>query len=86
MKKIVITRTDFIKDGKGWQQTEQEIKEISLEVYNNITSKETLQYFRRLGGTETAIKNYTCMGYNVVKLSSISPDKTIKTIREFNIK
>jgi hypothetical protein len=86
MKKIVMTRTDFEKDGKGWQQTEQEVKEIDLETYNNIVSKETLQYFRRLGGTETATKNYTSMGYNVVKLSSISPDKTMKTIREFEIK
>jgi hypothetical protein len=81
-----MTRTDFEKDGKSWLATGKEVKEISLETYKNITDKETLQYFRRLGGTETAIKNYTCMGYNVVKLSSISPDKSQKTVREFEIK
>ncbi len=86
MVQITMTRTDFEKDGKGWLATGKEVKEISLEVYNNITSKETLQWFRRSGGTETATKNYTSMGYNVVKLSSISPNKTMKTIREFEIK
>ena len=61
-----------------------ETKTIDKTQYNNITNTETLKWFRRLGGSETATKSYTSRGYNVVKLISKSPDKSIKVIREFN--
>lgn len=61
-----------------------ETKTIDKKQYDNITNKDTLKWFRRLGGSETATKNYTSRGYNVTKLISKSPDKSIKVIREFN--
>lgn len=61
-----------------------ETKTIDKTQYDNITNTETLKWFRRLGGSETATKSYTSRGYNVVKLISKSPDKSIKVIREFN--
>jgi hypothetical protein len=61
-----------------------ETKEIDMRQYNNITNDDTLKWFRRLGGSETATRNYTSRGYNVTKLISTSPDKSIKVIREFN--
>ena len=61
-----------------------EEKTIDFKTYNNITDTKTLQWFRRLGGSETARKNYTSRGYLVTKLISTSPDKSIKVIREFN--
>lgn len=61
-----------------------ETKTIDKKQYDNITNKDTLKWFRRLGGSETAKKSYTSRGYNVTKLISTSPDKSIKVIREFN--
>lgn len=61
-----------------------ETKTIDKKQYDNITNVDTLKWFRRLGGSETATKNYTSRGYNVVKLISKSPDKSIEVIREFN--
>jgi len=63
-----------------------EVSEITETQYNNITSDDTLKWFRRLGGTETATRGYTERGYNVVKLISTSPDKETRVIREFSFK
>lgn len=70
------TKTTYNKES-------ERVKEISLEQYENITNKDTLKWFRRLGGSETAVKSYTKLGYNVVKLTSKSPDKQIKVVRTF---
>jgi len=61
-----------------------ENKTIDFKQYNNIVDPNTLKWFRRLGGSETARKGSTSRGYNVTKLISTSPDKSIKVIREFN--
>lgn len=61
-----------------------EVSEITETQYNNITNDDTLKWFRRLGGTETATRGYTERGYNVVKLISTSPDKKTRIIREFS--
>lgn len=61
-----------------------EVSEITQEQYNNITNDDTLKWFRRLGGTETATRGYTERGYNVVKLISTSPNKDTRVIREFS--
>ena len=68
---------------EGGQKT-IERKTIDLIQYNNITNVDTLKWFRRLGGSETAKKNYTSRGYMITKLTSTSPDRTIKVVREFN--
>jgi N-acetyl-anhydromuramyl-L-alanine amidase AmpD len=45
-----------------------------------------ISFFRRLGGSESVQRAYTCYGYKVDKLTSTSPDKQTKVIREFNFK
>lgn len=55
------------------------IKTITEEIYNNITSKETLKYFRNLGGTEKATRK----GGRVAKLVSTSPSGDLRTVRTF---
>lgn len=55
------------------------IRTITEEIYNNITSKETLKYFRNLGGTEKATRK----GGRVTKLVSTSPSGELRTIRTF---
>lgn len=55
------------------------IKAITEEVYNNITSKETIKFFRKLGGTEKATRK----GGRVTKLVSTSPSGELRKIRTF---
>lgn len=57
-------------------------KMITEEEYRMIV--DSCKFFRKLGGVERATRNYTCRGYNVVKLTSISPDKQTRIVREFN--
>lgn len=60
---------------------EEKTSELTQEFYENIVSASP--FFRRIGGTETHVKNYTKYGYLTIKLTSKSPDKNIKVIREF---
>lgn len=55
--------------------------EITKEQYNNIVN--SAGFFRRLGGSVTQQRGYTCNGYNVVKDTATSPDRQSKTVREF---
>lgn len=55
------------------------IKTIDEEWYNNMTSKETLKYFRDLGGTEKATRK----GGRVTRLVSTSPSRELRTVRTF---
>ena len=54
-------------------------KTIDEERYNNMTSKETLKYFRNLGGTEKVTRK----GGRVTRLVSTSPSGELRTIRTF---
>ena len=58
---------------------EEVTKTITEEAYNNMTSKETIKYFRNLGGTEKATRK----GGRVTKLVSTSPSGELRTIRTF---
>ena len=58
---------------------EEVTKTITEEVYNNITSKETIKFFRGLGGTEKATRK----GGRVTKLVSTSPSGELRKIRTF---
>ena len=70
------TKTTYLEESRG-------VEEITETQYKNICSDDTLKWFRRLGGSESAERGYTCRGYRVVKLTSTSPNKQSKTIREF---
>lgn len=50
------------------------------------TNENTVEWFRRLGGSESVQKSYTCNGYVVTKLVSTSPDRQTKVVREFKFK
>lgn len=56
-----------------------EEREISVEQYNNMTSKESIKFFRSLGGTEKVTRRYG----RVTKLVSTSPSGKSRTIRTF---
>ena len=90
MKKYFMKVEEYARteSGKSWKSnpTETEITTIDQETYNNIFSKETQAFFRRLGGYERASKSYTTAGYIVTRLTSISPDKTTKIVRTVKAK
>ena len=68
------TKTTYIEE-------ERTIEEITEQTYRNIVSSS--KFFRRLGGSETHTRTYTCRGYNTIKLTSVSPNRQIKKIYEF---
>jgi hypothetical protein len=89
MIQITLTKTDYIKNPNTkttYIKVEKETKEIFEKEYYLTTNNDTVKYFRRIGGTETITRNYTCAGYKIVKLVSTSPDKQTKVIREFEFK
>ena len=73
---------DFVRNKyilKGSQ-----IKYINETYYNNATCKDTVKFFRRLGGKEYNKKASTKFGRKVIKNISTSPDGELKTIRYFD--
>jgi hypothetical protein len=68
----------------AYKVTEQTTELVDERVYNNVVT--SASFFRRLGGSVTQQKGYTCAGYRVVKDISTSPDRENKTIREFDFK
>ena len=60
-----------------------ENKTITETELKNITEKETLKWFKKLGGSESLTMGYTCQGYKPIILKSKSPNKEKMIIREF---
>ena len=79
--KIICTQEEqqFDYDTNKYVTIDKVIKTIDEERYNNMTSKETIKYFRNLGGTEKATRK----GGRVTKLVSTSPSGELRTIRTF---
>ena len=79
--KIIYTQTEQQLDynTNKYLTIEEVTKTIDEERYNNMTSKETIKYFRDLGGTEKATRK----GGRVTKLVSTSPSGDLRTIRTF---
>ena len=73
------TKTTYIVDNV-------EVSEVTEKQHFLTTNDNTCKWFRRLGGTETKQKGYTCLGYVCYKLTSVSPDRQSKTVREFKFK
>lgn len=64
-----------------WETVKKETEVITEQNLKNIEG--SLQWFRRLGGSETMLKTYTVAGYKPYKLISTSPDKQNRSIRYF---
>jgi hypothetical protein len=89
MIQITLTETRYIKnpDTKTtFKQVENKTNEIFEKEYFLTTNDDTIKFFRRLGGKETITRSYTCAGYKIIKLTSTSPDKQTKIVREFEFK
>ena len=84
--KITMTKTNLTKNPNTkttYLEDKKETKTISERQYKDIVSNDTCKLFRRLGGSEYVEKGYTCYGYRCIQLTSTSPDKQSKTVREF---
>lgn len=82
---ITMTKTTYnLKEGTKtvFVQAEKETKQVSEEQYKNII--EAAPFMRRLGGSETITKSYTCKGYVPVRVISKNPDRDVKVVREFD--
>ena len=79
--KIICTQEhqQFDYDTNKYVTIDKVTKTIDEERYNNMTSKETIKYFRSLGGTEKATRK----GGRVTRLVSTSPSGELRTIRSF---
>ena len=79
--KIICTQAQqqFDYDTNKYVTIDKVIKTIDEERYNNMTSKETLKFFRSLGGTEKATRK----GGRVTRLVSTSSSGELRTIRTF---
>ena len=79
--KIICTQVyqQFDYNTNRYVTIDKVIKTINEERYNNMTSKETIKYFRNLGGTEKATRK----GGRVTRLVSTSPTGELRTIRTF---
>jgi hypothetical protein len=85
MLKIILTTEHYEKNPntkKTYILNDKYENEITTEQYNNIVN--SASFFRKLGGSVTQQKNYTCNGYKVVKDTAINPDKSSKTVRKFS--
>lgn len=81
---IQLTEQTWIKQNEKFALINEDTRNITLEVYGNITSKESQKFFRRLGGSETLRYSYDKNGNKVAKLTSLSPDRNTKIVRIFN--
>jgi hypothetical protein len=67
-----------------WILESEESRVICFDFHRDMTSPDTLKFFRRCGGTETTQESYTSKGYLVTKLTSIKPAKEFKIVRTFD--
>lgn len=81
---IKYTRKEFIKIKGQYKLKTYSQQKINYETYKNIVSKETMSFFRNLGGEEEVIKRRTKFGNKIIESKSKSPNKEIIIIRYFN--
>jgi len=79
----VYSRTD---SGKSWRSKPDtvETEPCTIDNVSKSTNDDTLRFFRRLGGYERVERSYTAYGYLPWICTSISPDKSIKRVREYS--
>ena len=82
-KEITYTCINYEKRGSRWIETERTTEKINYIFYTNVVDPNAIAFFRNLGGYEKITKSYTRAGFLPVEVSSISPDRTQKTVRSF---
>lgn len=68
-----------------WDRRDANGERYGEDVHRKITDDDTLRWFRRIGGSETAERSYTPVGYIVTRLTSSNPGRTVRKVRRFRI-
>lgn len=87
IKNILLTVENYTYDvyDNKYKLTNTDKRFIDETFYNNATSKDTIKFFRALGGKEYNKKsNTTYFGRRITKNISTSPNGEYKTIRQFD--
>lgn len=82
LTKIKTTITRYEKQGKKWVETEKEQHFDNEQYVRNVI--DARKFFANLGGYERHDKGYTRYGYRVIRVTSISPDRELKSVYEFD--
>lgn len=80
---FVMVKNHYVKVGSKWVLESSTYENVNAEWYANTIGKETLRWFRSLGGYEKNQSAYTDYGYIVIRNISISPSKSEKSVTEF---
>ena len=78
-----VKETIYTKSGRGWKKVTEYTKDVTPAYYFNTV--DAVPFFRNLGGRETVEVGYCVRGYVPLKVSSISPDRDKKIVREFKL-
>lgn len=79
--KITLTKIEYYKIGSQWKEKERNSKQVPFEHYCNVF--DAVWFFKNLGGYERTEKGYTIAGYLPTEQTSISPDRTQKSVYKF---
>lgn len=79
---IDLKQTIETKRGNRWVVDKVIEQKVDEQFYKNVVNAK--KFFRNLGGYERHEKNYTAWGFRVVRVISISPDKTTRHRWEFD--
>lgn len=82
LKNIILTKTEYKKQGESWALVRDSHKTINEEFYNNILGAK--DFMESLGGKEQHTKGATPFGRVVIKIASINPSGDYKSIYEFD--
>lgn len=73
-----------IKQRSTWKTIKTEgVRLITETEYKNIVSENTQKFFRNIGGSERATREYTEKGYLITRLTSTSPSKVDRSVYTF---
>ena len=79
---ITATTTNYIKNGSKWIKQDKRTENVTEDYYTNYVDAKSL--FKVIGARETHKKDYTCKGYIVTEVQSISPDRQSKICTQFD--
>jgi hypothetical protein len=83
MENIRITQTtsNYAKRGNKWVEMASYKTIVDENTYDNVVNSKS--FFANLGAHERYTKSYTCKGYIVTRINSISPNRQNKTVYNF---
>ena len=76
-----VTTIRYARRGTRWAEIDRKREDLTPAYYCN--SVDAVPFFRSLGGSERVECSYTPLAYLPVRISSVSPDRKTRVVREF---